>query len=49
MKSERLDLSVIWVDAPESMIQDEGDKLTKQEIPECAKIVMSKVKTECIF
>ena len=43
-----VNLSVMWIDTPESMIQDERDKLDKQ-IPECAKVVMFKVETECIF
>ena len=46
---KRLDLSVIWVDAPELIIQDEGDELAKQEIPKCAKIATSEVKTKYIF
>ena len=37
--------TVMWVDASKSMIQDEGDELTKQELNECAKIAMSEVKT----
>ena len=37
------------IDAQESMIQNESDKLTKKEIPRCANIIMSKVETECIF
>ena len=37
------------VDAPESMIQDEGNGLAKQKISGCAKVPMSKVENECIF
>jgi len=39
----------MWVNALESMIQNEGDKLAKQEIPEYAKVAMSEVETKCIF
>ena len=31
------------------MIQDKGDELAKQEIPEYVKVAMSEVETECIF
>ena len=41
VKSEKtIDLLVMWVDSQESMIQDEGDELAKQEIPECAKVTV---------
>jgi len=44
-----VDLPVIWVDAPESVIEDEGGELAKQERPGCVKITMSEVDTESIF
>ena len=37
----------MWVNASDSMIQDECDELTKKEILECAKVVMSEVEIVC--
>jgi len=44
-----IDLLIMWVDAPESVIQNESDELAKQEIPGCVKVALSKVETEYIF
>ena len=50
MKSEKIvDLPVMWVDTPESIIQDESDELTKQKIFRCAKVAMSEVETQCNY
>ena len=42
-------LSIMWVVAPELMIQDEVEELTKQEISGYVKVAMSEVETEYIF
>ena len=44
-----VNLPVMSVDAPQSLIQNEGDELAKQEIPECVKVVMFEIETEYIF
>ena len=50
VKSEKdYNLPVMWVDTPESIIQDESDKLTKQKIFRCAKLAMSEVETQCKY
>jgi len=42
-----IDLSIMWFDVLESM-KEKGDKLIKQELIGCAKVIMSKVEIECI-
>ena len=44
-----VELPIMFVNAPESMIQDEGDKLAKQGILRYVKVTMSELKTEYIF